>query len=317
MLDPVQLRTLAAVLEHRSFAAAATALRYTPSAVSQQMAALERSCGAALFERMPHRIAPTAAALELGARSADILTELAAAERAAGAVGRGETGNLRIGAFPTAGARLIPAAVKAFSAGRPGAGVELDEAEPDQLTAAVISGELDVALVYRYDLVPVAVDARLSTVALLREAVRLLVASDHPLAARPSGTTSRPTSVSAVRGERWVAPLVGSPGALNLDRLCAADGFRAMVAFRSNDYSVVRGLVAAGLGVALVPDLALVEDPQLRALGLAGRLQSSGRAVAAVHRRSNRNPLLAPMLEALSDAAAHASAQFANGPMHW
>ncbi len=302
MLDPVHLRTLSAVVRHRSFAAAAAELRYTPSAVSQQMSALERSCGVALFERLPHGIVATGAAELLSGRSADLLADLAAAERAVTEVARGHSGVLRVGAFPTAGARLVPAALRAFVRERPGIGVQLDEGEPGALTASLLGGTLDVALVYRYDLVPVDDDARLSGVELLREQVRLLVHRDHPLA-RASAARSRPVPISTVRDERWVAPLSGSPGALSLDRRCATAGFTPAVAFRSNDYSVVRGLVAAGLGVALVPDLALVDDERVRAVTLSGRRQAAGRTVRLLYRTSNRNPLLPPMIAALQTAA--------------
>lgn len=314
MLDPVQLRTLNAVVRHGSFAAAAADLRYTPSAVSQQMSSLERACGVALFERFPHGIVATGAALLLSARTTDILADLEAAERAVNEVARGEAGVLRIGAFPTAGARLVPIALQAFGRAHPDAAVQLDEAEPEALTASVLGGDLDVALVYHYDLVPVAGDARLSTDPLLREQVRLLVHRDHPLALR-GRSNRRSVSIAVARTERWVAPLVGSPGALSLDRRCAGAGFTPTVAFRSNDYSVVRGLVAAGLGVALVPDLALVDDPRVQAVNLTGRPNAYGRTVGLVHRASNRNPLLAPMVAALQTAATQLPK--AANPVHW
>lgn len=303
MLDPVHLRTLGAVLQHRSFAGAAADLRYTPSAVSQQMSALERSCGVALFERLPHGIVATGAAELLSARSADLLADLAAAERAITEVARGQSGVLRVGAFPTAGARLVPAALSAFTQERPDTDVQLEEGEPAALTSSLLAGTLDVALVYRYDLVPVDDDARVTGVELLREQVRLLVHRDHSLARRASRDSPRPVSILAVRDERWVAPLLGSPGAVSLYRRCAAAGFTPAVAFRSNDYSVVRGLVAAGLGVALVPDLALADDERVRAVPLRGRQDAVGRTVRLLYRTSNRNPLLPPMMAALEAAA--------------
>lgn len=301
MLDPVQLRTLTAVLQHGSFAAAATELSYTPSAVSQQMATLERSCGVKLFERFPHGITPTWAATALAARATDILTELAAAQRDLDALARGATGRIRIGSFPTAGARIVPAALRAFSAAHPDTEVHLDEAEPGHLAAAVAAGDLDVALLYRYDLVPAPRTERLQEVELLTEALYLLMALDHRCAA-----SNRDVGMSTLRDERWVAPLTDSPGALNLERLCAASDFSPRISFRSNDYSVVRGLAAAGLGVAVVPELAVVDDPGVHARRLAGHpgQVSRGRRVVAVHRSSDRSPLVRPMIEALRAAAA-------------
>ncbi|MEP6853302.1 MAG: LysR family transcriptional regulator [bacterium] len=297
MLDPVHLRTLRRVVTTGSFALAAAALDYTPSAVSQQMSALERTAGVALFERLPRGITPTPAAHQLAARAADILAELDAAEAELATLARGRSGRLRLGAFPTAGAALVPAALAQLEPAAAREGVSLSEAEPDQLEAEVMTGDLDLALLYRYDLVPRPEDERLVVTRLRREAMLLLLP-----ASRPAARSDRPIRLARLRDERWVAPLVGSAGAENLERLCAAAGFRPRVSFRSNDYAVVRGLVAAGLGVALVPELAL--DPV--ALSSKTGVHASavwghheGREVLAVHRRTDRNPLIPALLGAL------------------
>ena len=101
VLDPTQLTTLRAVVDTGSFAAAATHLQYTPSAVSQQMAALERGCGVPLFERLPHQVRPTEAAQRLAELAGGPLADLAAAEREIARIARGEEGRLRVGSFPT------------------------------------------------------------------------------------------------------------------------------------------------------------------------------------------------------------------------
>jgi DNA-binding transcriptional LysR family regulator len=107
--------------------------------------------------------------------------------------------------------------------------------------------------------------------------------------------------LTTLREDRWVAPLADSPGALNLDRVTAAAGFTPRISFRSNDYSVVRGLVAAGLGVALVPGLALSESPGVVVKPLAGR--TVRREVLALHRPRSHNALIEAALSAVSATA--------------
>lgn len=296
MLEPIHLDTLRTVLRTGSFSAAAAELRYTPSAVSQQMSALERSCGTNLFERLPQQIRPTAAAHALADRAADILAGLAAAEAEIGHIARGDAGLLRVGSFPTAGAALLPRALAQLRRTRPGVEIELVEAEPAVLLPQVRDGDLDLALVYEYDLVPDPSLPGLIRVPLLHEPLRVLRPSRGPDASRAGGSVR----LSKLRDQRFVAPLAGSAGAVNLDRMCAAAGFTPRVAFRSNDYSVVRGLVGAGLGVAVVPDLAVVRDRAVIATTLAGR--APRRRVYAAHRERGRSPLLAAALDAVATA---------------
>jgi DNA-binding transcriptional LysR family regulator len=289
VLDPTQLTTLRAVVDAGSFAAAATQLQYTPSAVSQQMAALERACGVPLFERLPHQVRPTAAAQRLAELAGGPLADLAAAEREIAGMARGEEGRLRVGAFPTAGATILPRALAALRRLTPGAEVELVEGEPELLVPQVQDGRLDLALVYEYDLVS-ADFGTLVRVALRHEPLRVLL----PASRRDVSVSVR---LADLRDETFVAALEGSAGAVNLDRMCAAARFRPRVSFRSNDYAVMRGLVGAALGVAVVPELGVAPDRAVRAVPLAGR--PLRRRVDVVHRPTAANPLLAPMLAAL------------------
>ena len=291
MLAPHQLHTLRTVLATGSYAGAAAELRYTPSAVSQQMSALERATGLVLFERSAHSIRPTPHAELLAERAAGVLAMLAALDREVAAIARGEAGVLRIGSFPTASARLLPGALAALRQQRPGVEVEVDEGELGELLPRLLSGELDLALAYRYDAVPASWPAGLVETELLREPLSLLLPAGH----RVAGTG--PVRLAALAGERWVAPLAESPGALNLDRLAARAGFVPRVSFRSNDYSVVRGLVAAGLGVALVPGLGIGDTDGVLPVPVAGR--QPRRAVLALHRAAAPNGLIAAALAAI------------------
>ncbi|HEV2885733.1 MAG TPA: LysR substrate-binding domain-containing protein [Jatrophihabitans sp.] len=290
MLPPHQLHTLRTVLATGSYAAAAAELRYTASAVSQQMSALERATGLVLFERSAHSIRATPHAELLAERAAEVLAMLDGLDREVATIARGEAGRLRIGSFPTASARLLPAALATLRQQRPGVEIEVDEGELDQLLPRLLSGELDLALAYRYDTVPAGWPARLIETELLREPLSLLLPADHRLAG------AGPLRLAALAAERWVAPLADSPGALNLDRLAARAGFVPRVSFRSNDYSVVRGLVGAGLGVALVPGLGISDTAGVLAVPLLGR--QPRRAVLALHR-----PTEWPMASSLIAAA--------------
>jgi DNA-binding transcriptional LysR family regulator len=295
MLAPHQLHTLRTVLATGSYARAAAELRYTPSAVSQQMSALEKATGLVLFERSAQSVRPTAHAQLLAERAADVLAMLAGLDREVAAIARGETGQLRIGSFPTASARLLPAALATLRQQRPGVEIEVDEGELDALLPRLLSGELDLALAYRYDTVPAGWPGRLAETELLREPLFLLLPAGHRLA----GTG--PLRLAALAAERWVAPLADSPGALNLDRLAARAGFLPRVSFRSNDYSVVRGLVGAGLGVALVPGLGISDTDGVLPTPLLGR--SPRRAVLALHRPAAHNSLIAAALSAIRATA--------------
>ncbi|HEY2044014.1 MAG TPA: LysR substrate-binding domain-containing protein [Jatrophihabitans sp.] len=295
MLNPAQLMTLRSVLASGSFAATAIELSYTPSAVSQQISALERATGLVLFERDSHSVRPTEHARQLAERAAGLLDVIDSLDRDVAALARGEAGRLRIGSFPTASARLLPPALAALTKAHPGIEIEVDEGELDTVLPRLRAGELDVAIAYRYDTVAPSWPATLIATPLLTERLWLLVPEDHPRAGDAA------IRLGSLERQRWVAPLAGSPGAINLDRLTAAAGFAPRVSFRSNDYGVVRGLVAAGLGVAVVPGLALSPTPGVVAIAISGR--TARRRVLALHRPSNQNALIAAMLSAVADPA--------------
>lgn len=294
MLQPVQLRTFAAVLSTGSFAEAAARLGFTASAVSQQVSALERSTGLVLFERGARSIRPTAAARSLGSRVDGLLAQLDVLEREVRVMAAGGLGVVRVGSFPTASAGLLPPALARLSTTHPDLDVLLDEAEPDELVPRLTSGALDLILVYEYDAVPQFWPGTLQRTPLLVESLVLLVGRHHSLA---SGSS---VDLASLAGQTWAASREGTAGARSLDRLCAAAGFAPRVAYRSNDYDVVRGLVAADLGVALVPALAGVEDPRTAVLDVSA--PDARRSVFALHRADDGNPVLGVVLDALARA---------------
>lgn len=305
MLNPVHLRTLVEVVKTGSFAEAARRLGYTSSAVSQQISAFERAVGVTLFEREAHSIRPAGAALLIADRGGELLAALDGFEHEVKAMVQGLRGRLRIGTFPTASARIVPKALARLQAELPGAEIRLDEAEPDDVLPLVLTGELDVALVYAYDLVPRTWPEELTVLPLLDESLLVMVPSGHQAA-------KNNVKLEDLKDERWIASRDGTAGATCLTRLCAAAGFAPRIAFRSNDYEVVQSLVAARVGVALVPALGHKELPGTHAMPL--RHRPLRRHVHVVHRTANTNPLLRDAVTALQEVCRNAAVGHTHQP---
>jgi DNA-binding transcriptional LysR family regulator len=311
VLNPIHLRTLRECVRTGSFAEAARELGYTASAVSQQMILLERSVGAALFERSARSVRPTAVAAQLAERSGAALGALSTLEREVRAMVRGEAGSLRLASFATANARIVPTALAAVVAARPNAEVQLDEGEPDEVLDGVLDGALDAAVVFDYDRDPRDWPVELRRAQLLAEPFALAVAPEHPLAgsAKSTGGTgstgSTEVDLAQAAGETWICTRADTSGARSLVRLAAEAGFAPRIVFRSNDYGVVRELVARNLGVAMLPALAW-PDAGVSTLRLTGR--QPYRRVLVLYRPNNTNPMLPLALDCLK----HACAEF-----HW
>ena len=248
ILNPIHLRTMVAILESGSFADAARRLGYTNSAVSQQVSALERRLKVTLFERDAHSVRPTEAAVFLAQRSRRALSALDGLQDDMARLQSGALGRLRVGSFATASERLVPRALSVFRAAHPQVDVSLDKGEPAKLLAALDARELDVALCYRYSNSPIPRPAKCTVEVLLVEDLFLVRRANEPW---PEDTVS----MDALADERWVAPREGTAGSLMLRFLASKCGFVPDVAYRSNNYSVIEGIVEAGLGIALLPAL--------------------------------------------------------------
>lgn len=295
MLNPLQLRTLTAVVRTGSFADAARQLGYTSSAISQQIAALERAVQVPLFERDARSITATPAAEYLAERARDALGALDALDVDVRGLAQGQVGRLRLGSFPTASERLLPGGLAAYRRDNPHVRVELDEGEPTELVALLRDGELDVAVVYRYDLVPQRWPAGLVRTPLVDERLLLLLPTGHELVDAPKVT------LTDLAEQTWVRTREGSSGATCLDRICAAADFVPRVSVRSNDYDVIREFVRSGLGIALIPALAHVPADGVTTRPLDG--VDVRRHVLALH-RTDRVGLTAPAaVESLAAAA--------------
>jgi len=298
MLSAARLRILKEVALHGSVSRAAEALSYTQSAVSQQLATLETEAGMALLERHPRGVSLTAAGQTLLVHADGILAGLEAAGEALGEIAGLRAGRLRMASFPTAGATLMPLAIATFRAWHPDVELTLAEAEPEELVPRLRSGELDLALLFEFEgQSVVGGKGELTRVELLEDPMHLALPAEHRLASR------KRIALASLREEAWVQTSGASPCAQHVVRVCHAAGFEPRVAFESDDYLTVQGLVAAGVGVALIPQLALSvvrEDIVIRTLSPAPPVRS---VIAAAPSGPRLVPAAGAMLRFLGEAA--------------
>jgi len=302
MLNVARLRVLQEVVARGSFSAAADALSYTQSAVSQAIATLEAETGATLLVRDRRGVRPTAAGAVLAAHADAILARLRIAEDELHAILGVHAGRLRMASFPTAGATLMPLAIARFRAGHPGVELSLAEDEPELVAPRLRDGELDLALLFEF---PDGDGSGGSSFGNGLERTHLLADPMH--AVLPAGhrlARKRALRLEDLRDEAWVQTSAESPCARHVVRCCHAAGFEPQVSFESDDYLTVQGLVAAGVGVALVPRLALGagahESTVVRALASPEPVRH---VIAATAAGPSAAPAAVAMLAILRDVA--------------
>jgi molybdate transport repressor ModE-like protein len=301
MLDVKRLKVLKEVASQGSFSAAADHLGYTQSAVSQQIAALERETGTTLVERGARGIRLTEAGQALVSHVDGILARLTAAEDELEAIAGLRGGRLRLGSFPTAGATLVPLAIKTFSRRHPGVELSLREAEPEDSIPMLKAGELDLALTFEYPLLPRSLydvaNEDIERIHLLDDPMYVALPPEHPLARK------RKLRLADLSDEAWVqGDCTGLCGAMQM-KACEDTGFVPRVAYETDDYNVVQGLVAAGVAVSMIAELALTnlrDDIVIRSLGAEAPARKVYAATLACQYQS---PAAAAMLDILREAA--------------
>jgi DNA-binding transcriptional LysR family regulator len=297
MLNVARLKVLKEVAYRGSFSAAAEELSYTQSAISQQIAALEAEAGMALLERRPRGVSLTAAGQMLMGHAEGILARLEAAEASLAEIAGLRGGRLRMASFPTAGATLMPLAIATFRASYPDVELTLSEGEPEEIAPRLRAGELDLALLFEFE-GETELGEGTTRVELLEDPMYLALPREHRLAKK------RQLRLEDLKDEAWVQTSSASPCARHVVRSCHAAGFEPNVSFESDDYQTVQGLVAAGVGVALIPELALSvvrEEIAIRALSPSPPVRQ---IVAAAPAGARLVPAAPAMLGVLEQVAA-------------
>jgi DNA-binding transcriptional LysR family regulator len=303
MYDLRRLRAFHAVVRSGSFSLAARELGYTQSVVSHHVAALESELGLTLVNRGTRPVSITDAGSRLLRHTEVALGHITAAEDEMRAVVGLESGTLRMGAFLSASNSFVPAAIARFQAAHPDFEVQLEHVEEPAELRRLRSGDLDLAVVYRVGVVGSQTegpqrDEGLDEAYLADDPFRLALPPTHPLCRR------RELWLADLASEPFIAPPSGgfAPYGTILESLRADAGFEPNIVHEVNDVTVARAFVAAGLGVAVLPELAL-RPPHPDVAVRTVRDIESYRSVYATWLRGRRVPSVAHMVRYLEDAA--------------
>jgi DNA-binding transcriptional LysR family regulator len=301
MLDARRLRIFCAVAADKSFTAAANRLHLTQSAVSQQIAILEREIGIPLVERLPRGIVMTAIGEVLAERGQSLLREMAALEQELHRLVDRPT-RVTLGVFSSAGAHLVPVVVRKHRQQFPNIQLILHASQPEDLEAELAEGLIDVGLTWDYDFLsrPMAALCRHH---LLNDPLCLLLPSGHPLADPPG-----PLRLVDVAHEPWVVRGHRPPYREAFEVMCRIAGFDPDIAFRTDDYQSVQGLVAAGVGLAVVPRLSMTAQRPDIVVRQIHEPNFTRRIDAAILQQPDRNQLARELLSLLQETLAVGSA---------
>ncbi|GLV83032.1 LysR family transcriptional regulator [Streptomyces lavendulae subsp. lavendulae] len=312
MLDVRRLRLLRELARRGTIAAVAQALSFSPSAVSQQLSVLEREAGLPLLERTGRTVRLTPAAQNLVRHADAVLERLERADADLAEARSGLAGALRIGAFPTATRAIVPAALVHLARRHPGLEPMVSETDPAAVAHALRAGDLDVALVHEYDLVPEPPEPGLATRPLYGEAMYLAGPAPAaaagpgalPGAADPgapqAGGPGQDAVLRAHRDDPWITATPGTLCHAMTVRACRAAGFTPRVRHQVDEFATVLALVAVGQGVAVVPQLG-VTGPAGPGVSLV-RLRMERRTKIAFRSGAGAHPAVAAFTAALRDA---------------
>ena len=252
-IDPRHLITLAAVSRHGSFAAAADELACTQSAVSQQIAEIERRIGIRVLDRRPVR-ATEAGQVLLEAELA-VRASIAIALQELSALRQGRAGCVRLGAFASAAVGIVPRALAALRRTHPGVQVKLTQLETEMSYAQILRGDLDLALTFDYDRAARKPPARIRRSMVAKDPVLVVLPVAHPLAGRKS------IRLAELADDAWIGSPVIARQLELLAELSRTPGFKRRLEFDGDDFQTVLALVDQGLGIALLPKLATLRAP--------------------------------------------------------
>lgn len=250
MLDVKRLGVLREVVARGSFSAAADSLHLSQSAVSQQVAVLEREVGMQLLERTSDGPKLTPAGETLAGHADAVIARLDEAERELAEIAGLEAGRVRLVSFPSASATLVTLAMSEYRRRFPGIELQFAEAEPEESIPALKRGDYDVAVVFDYPMTPAEFGRDTEATLIFEDPMRIALPPGHPLAA------SKTVKIEDLAEEDWVCGRGPSSCRENVLDVGRAAGFEPRISFESDDYVVLKGLIAAGLGVTILPELA-------------------------------------------------------------
>ena len=295
MLDLRQLVALQAVARTGSLAGAARELHHSQPTVAHHLQALESHLGATLVDRSARGSTLTDLGLVFLDHVEAVLDRLASAESEVKALARHGVATLRIGTFPTAGAHVLPSAMASVQRGT-GVRFELVEAEPPTLLARLAGRELHAALIYDHPEHPMHLVDELLVTTLFDDPFLVVLPADHPMARHAS------VPLASLADDGWILSHdLSEPGDQALRAACAAEGFVPRPVLRTDDYDVIFGFVAAGVGIALVPQMALVERTGVVVRPLVD--VQFARSVRFATHREGAPPAVGPLLRALRQEA--------------
>jgi DNA-binding transcriptional LysR family regulator len=298
--DLQRLRTLALVLDLGSISAAATVLGYTQSAISQQLAALERAVGMPLVDRSTRPLRATPAGAALRPRVDRILAAVAAAD-AALADFQGATTRLRLAAFPSSLATFVPAAVRDLRGGHPEFGIQVLELETREAVDSLRTGDADLALVHYMPGVALPEIAGLERRHLLVDELFLVLPESHRLASQDA------VSFADLEAEALILPRRGTPAGrfrAVVEQLCAEAGFEPQVAYEIDDLAAVKAFIAAGTAMMPMHGLTLATLPPGATARRLTERPAGSRTIEALAPIADRTPAVDDLLERLTHAAA-------------
>ncbi|MDX6739637.1 LysR family transcriptional regulator [Actinocorallia sp. A-T 12471] len=290
-LDARRLRVLHTVAVRGGVTAAAETLCVSPSAVSQQLALLEREAGCDLVERVGRGIALTPAGQALALAAEEVARALDRAEAAVAAARKGISGTVRVGAFPSAARALVGPAVTRTLRRHPGLDVRVNEGEDVRTLGDLRLAALDVVIAQEYDHVPVDFPSGLSRRAVLRDPLHLCVPA--------SGAYAKASSLEELRDAPWIAAAPGTPCGDSTRQACHDVGFSPDVRHTVMDFGLALDLVAEGLGVALIPELGLRDMPD----GVVTARTAQARTIYALTRAPGVGPVRPAVAAFLAELA--------------
>ncbi len=307
-MDLRKLRVLREVERLGTVSAAAAAMHLTPSAVSQQLAGLSRELGVPLLAKRGRGVALTGQARVVLQHANTVREQLERARADLLAFSDGTIGEVRIGSLATGIAALAAPALARLRADRPGLTLRVFEHEPEQSTAALDSGEIDIAIMSENAGVPVSTDPRYHRTPLLTDPMDVVLPVGHPLA-DPDGVR-----LIDLADEVWVGGNPGDACSQVMIGVCAAAGFTADVQYYCREWDSVAALVAAGAGVALIPRLAFPLRPTALVVCPVLGSPAARTLFAMVRAGAEHDPGIAAVLDALRTVADQASGSSPDTP---